>query len=60
VHEYVAAFVGAGLDTAGCHEPPVGEAIVSSFPSFQAFPDATRAAFLGLPYLLIWDLAKQT
>jgi ubiquinone/menaquinone biosynthesis C-methylase UbiE len=60
VHEYVAAFVGAGLEIAGCHEPPVGETIVSSFPSFQAFPDATRAAFLGLPYLLIWDLAKRT
>lgn len=60
VHEYVSAIVGAGLEIIGCHEPLVGEAIVSGFPSFQAFPDATRAAFLGLPYLLIWDVAKRT
>jgi ubiquinone/menaquinone biosynthesis C-methylase UbiE len=60
VHEYVAAIVGAGLEIVGCHEPLVGEPTVASFPSFEAFPDATRGAFLGLPYLLIWDLAKRT
>jgi ubiquinone/menaquinone biosynthesis C-methylase UbiE len=59
VHEYIAAFVGAGLEITGCHEPPVDETMVSSFPSFEAFPDATRQAFLGLPYLLIWDLMKR-
>jgi ubiquinone/menaquinone biosynthesis C-methylase UbiE len=60
VNEYIAAIVGAQLAIVGCHEPLVGEPTVASFPSFQAFPDATRAAFLGLPYLLIWDLAKRT
>ena len=60
VNEYVAAIVGAGLSIVGCHEPLVGEAIVASFPSFDAFPDATREAFLDLPYLLIWDAAKHT
>ncbi len=59
VHEYVAAIVATDLEIVGCHEPLVGEEIVASFPSFQAFPDATRQAFLGLPYLLIWDLAKR-
>ena len=56
VHEYVAAIVAAGMTIAGCHEPPVTETIIESFPSFAAFPDATRQAFLGLPYLLIWDV----
>lgn len=52
----IAAIVSAGMQIAGCHEPPVTEAVVESFPSFAAFPDATRQAFLGLPYLLIWDV----
>ena len=60
VHEYVAAIVASGLEIVGCHEPLVGEPTVSQLPELQAFPDATRAAFLGLPYLLIWDLAKRT
>jgi ubiquinone/menaquinone biosynthesis C-methylase UbiE len=60
VNEYVAAIVGARLEIVGCHEPLVGESTVASFPSFEAFPDATRSAFVGLPYLLIWDLAKRT
>lgn len=59
VHEYIAAIVGAGLEIVSCHEPLASEAMIASFPSFEAFPDATRAAFLGLPYLLIWDLAKR-
>jgi hypothetical protein len=60
VHEYVAAIVATDLEIVGCHEPAVGEEMVTSFPSFEAFPDATREAFLGLPYLLIWDLLKRT
>jgi len=60
VHEYIAAIVASDLEIAGCHEPAVNETTVASFPSFEAFPDATRQAFLGLPYLLIWDLVKHT
>ena len=60
VHEYISAVVAADLEIVGCHEPRAGDATVESFPTFEAFPDATRAAFLGLPYLLIWDLAKRT
>ena len=59
VHEYVTAMNAAGMDIVGCHEPSVDESIVASFPSFAAFPDATRQAFLGLPYLLIWDAVKR-
>lgn len=58
VQEYVSAIVAAGLRITACHEPPVVDAIVETFPSFGAFPDATRQAFLGLPYLLIWELMK--
>jgi SAM-dependent methyltransferase len=58
VNEYIAAIGAAGMRVAGCHEPLVGESLVSSFPSFGAFPDATRQAFLGLPYLLIWEAEK--
>jgi ubiquinone/menaquinone biosynthesis C-methylase UbiE len=60
VHEYVTAIVATDLEIVGCHEPSVNETTVASFPSFEAFPDATRQAFLGLPYLLIWDLVKRT
>ena len=59
VHEYVAAIVATDLEIMGCHEPAVNEETVTSFPSFEAFPDATSEAFLGLPYLLIWDLVKR-
>ncbi len=58
VGEYVTAIVAAGLRIAGCHEPVVDEHVVPYFPSFEAFPDATREAFFGLPYLLIWELTK--
>jgi ubiquinone/menaquinone biosynthesis C-methylase UbiE len=60
VSEYVTAIAAAGLQIAGCHEPLVGESVVASFPSFAAFPDATREAFIGLPYLLIWEAVKPT
>ncbi len=30
--------------------------VVSFMPAFGAFPDAARQAFLGLPYLLVWEL----
>jgi ubiquinone/menaquinone biosynthesis C-methylase UbiE len=59
VHEYVAAIVGAGLEITGCREPLVTESTVESFPSFAAFPDATRQAFVGLPHLLIWEAVKR-
>jgi SAM-dependent methyltransferase len=58
VSEYVTAILDAGMTVIGCHEPEVDESLVSRFPSFAAFPDATRQAFLGLPYLLIWEAVK--
>lgn len=58
VSKYVAAFTSAGLQVAGCHEPIVNDAFIETFPSYAAFPEATREAFGGLPYLLIWELVK--
>jgi SAM-dependent methyltransferase len=58
VSEYVGAIVAAGLQVTACHEPLVDESLVTRFPAFGAFPDATRQAFLGLPYLLIWEAVK--
>src|SRR2546422_3178398 len=46
VNEYVTAITAAGMEIVGCQEPSVDESIGASFPSFAAFPDATRQAFL--------------
>jgi ubiquinone/menaquinone biosynthesis C-methylase UbiE len=58
VSEYVQAFLGAGLAIRQCVEPPVTEEMLSVFPTYPAYPDATRDAFIGLPYLLIWELER--
>ena len=60
IGEYVTAILGAGLTVTGCREPRVDESLVSRFPSFAVFPDATRQAMLGLPYLLIWEAEKRS
>ena len=56
--EYVQAFIAAGLTIAECLEPPVTEEMIARFPTFAAYPEATREAYVGLPYLLIWHLRK--
>jgi ubiquinone/menaquinone biosynthesis C-methylase UbiE len=58
VSEYVGAFLAAGLTIVECREPRITEETVATFPSFLVVPDATRQAFLGLPYLLIWQLTR--
>jgi ubiquinone/menaquinone biosynthesis C-methylase UbiE len=58
VSEYVQAFLGAGLAIRQCVEPPVTEEMLSVFPTYPSYPDATRDAFIGLPYLLIWELER--
>lgn len=56
VSEYLAAITAAGLRVKTCHEPRVDEAVVSFMAGYEAFPDAFRQAFVGLPYLLVWEL----
>ena len=58
ISEYVQAFLGAELTIEACIEPVVDDDLVSRFPTFAAYPDATREANLGLPYLLIWRLKR--
>lgn len=59
VSTYVAAFIDAGLTILACREPDINEDVLAVFPSFEAFPEASRQAFLGVPYLLIWHLRKR-
>ena len=58
VGEYVEAFVANGLEIMNCIEPLVTEEMLARFPTHAAYPAATRDAFIGLPYLLIWKLRK--
>jgi ubiquinone/menaquinone biosynthesis C-methylase UbiE len=57
--EYVDAFLRAGLTITGCIEHYVTEEMLPVFPSFLVIPDATRQAFLGTPYLLVWQLVRE-
>lgn len=58
VGAYLAAFREAGLTVTDCLEPPVDEHVVSAMPSHAVYPEATRQAFLGTPYLLVWQLSR--
>jgi ubiquinone/menaquinone biosynthesis C-methylase UbiE len=58
VSEYIAAFLAAGLAIRECREPTVDEDTLAVFPSFLVYPEATRQAFLGTPYLLLWRLER--
>ncbi len=59
VSEYMQAYLDAGLFVTACLEPTVTEEMLPRFPTYRAYPDATREAFLDLPYLLIWELARE-
>ncbi|HEV8555768.1 MAG TPA: methyltransferase domain-containing protein [Actinophytocola sp.] len=56
VSDYLAAFRAAGLTVLDCVEPPVDETVIPNIPGYDTYPDAARQAFLGMPYLLIWEL----
>jgi hypothetical protein len=58
ISDYVSAFLAAGLRIKACLEPAVTEDMLQRFPSSAAYPEATRDAFLDLPYLLIWKLER--
>ena len=54
---YCQAFAAAGLSVRGCHEPlltPESAVTVAA----QRLPDANRAAFVGLPGVIVWDLDR--
>lgn len=58
VSGYLKAFREAGLTVTACVEPTVTDAMLPNFPTYRAYPDATREAFYDLPYLLIWQLRR--
>jgi ubiquinone/menaquinone biosynthesis C-methylase UbiE len=57
--EYLDAFAGAGLDVVRCLEPRFGpeEAGMQGMAA-QFIPEATQAAFVGLPGALVWQLRR--
>jgi SAM-dependent methyltransferase len=55
--DYCQVFAAAGLRVRACHEPRLTpEAAVT--PAAEPLPEANRAAWVGLPGVLIWDLEK--
>jgi SAM-dependent methyltransferase len=58
--DYVRAIVDAGLVVDGCLEPRLPDDGLTMFPTWSALPDATRQAYAGLPFLLVWDATKPT
>ncbi|HEX4223917.1 MAG TPA: class I SAM-dependent methyltransferase [Pseudonocardiaceae bacterium] len=57
--DYISAFTAAGLTVRGCLEPTIGMTEISAKRrAHQHIPDATVAAYLGLPAVLVWDTEK--
>jgi SAM-dependent methyltransferase len=59
--EYLEAFAVAGLEVHRCLEPRFGEHEVIAQGLGMAFvPEATRAAYFGLPGVLVWELVRSS
>lgn len=55
--DYLDAFAKTGLNVRRCIDVRLGqEQVAMQEPAATLFPDATEAAMLGLPAVLIWDL----
>lgn len=58
--EYLEAFAASGLEVRRCVEPCFDEsAAVMQGPAYHFVPEATVAAFRGLPGALVWDLVRR-
>ena len=58
--EYLDAFAAAGLGVVRCVEPRLGpEEAAGQEMAAQFIPEATQAAFAGLPGALIWQLERR-
>jgi SAM-dependent methyltransferase len=55
--DYCQAFAAAGLRIRSCQEPRLTSASAVTAAS-EPLPDANRAAFVGLPGVIVWDLEK--
>jgi ubiquinone/menaquinone biosynthesis C-methylase UbiE len=58
VGDYLRAAAAAGLVVRECREPVVPESAITTNPAYTVVPDAVRQAFEGLPFLLVWSLAR--
>jgi ubiquinone/menaquinone biosynthesis C-methylase UbiE len=57
--DYLDAFAAAGLVVSRCREIRfAAEQVAMQQPMASIYPEATEAAFLGFPAVLIWDVAK--
>jgi SAM-dependent methyltransferase len=57
--DYLAAFGAAGLIVRDCAEPRLAAAdVAAKRRAFRAVPEATVAAYAGLPAVLVWALTK--
>jgi len=57
--DYFTAFADAGLTVRACVEPTLGiDEIPAKRRAFRHLPEATVAAYLGLPAVLVWDAEK--
>jgi ubiquinone/menaquinone biosynthesis C-methylase UbiE len=56
--EYIKAFHDAGLRIETCIEPTITDDMIPRFPTYALIPEGTRDALLGMPWLLIWQLAS--
>lgn len=55
--EYSQAGAAAGLRVRACHEPRL-TAEAAATVAAERLPDANRAAFVGLPGVIVWDLER--
>jgi ubiquinone/menaquinone biosynthesis C-methylase UbiE len=57
--DYLAAFRSAGLALRGCIEPALtAEQMSGKRRAYRHIPEATAAAYVGLPAVLVWDVEK--
>lgn len=57
--DYLAAFRSAGLTVEDCVEPVLDAAAVQAKRrAYRHIPEATEAAYLGLPAVLVWHATK--
>ena len=57
--DYLTAFADAGLEVTGAVEPTITEQELSTKRrAFRHIPEATAAAYLGLPAVLVWAARK--
>jgi SAM-dependent methyltransferase len=57
--DYLSAFRSGGLQLRGCAEPQLGvDEMQAKRRPFRHIPDATVAAYVGLPGVLVWDAER--